>query len=1190
MARFCTNCGSKIGDNDKFCPSCGSQLPSGSINQTLPFSDNDRQNNVSRVVNTSRPGGYTTVDQKPARHTNSDRQPARNTSIDQQPARNTSIDQQPARNTNSDQKPARHTKSDRQPVRHINTGGHTSSERKSGGYEYDNGQRSQEQSSGKKRGLSLFLALVMVVELAVIAFVTPGYLKDRGNGGKGEDQGLISSLNKGDGYSDGDNGGDIKGEGGDEELDPGFEFVKYEDPLVTLPTADGINVFYTEEQVKDAPSHEADISKEELYAVCGDVSAEFNSWDIVGDDKLIVRDLPDLTDEDAGCMIHAYDFSLSSGKDEFATGIELTIPRRARGSEESYCVTIDDKTGRWKRVYSEISEDGSYYLIHTDHFSPKGEVVMTPEKNEEFKKMLAEISQDRSLSTEDLKGSDINKTMGAFYYPGPVRWDQRMTAPVACDYRLLWTIYQDAYNLNAMAEIIDPQNPLAFQSPMQIIYGVIGDYNNTVGTADSIRSALEGPGQKAVTEAKKIADAVAPAKKIPTLSSFAKGFHSGINGIGNIIGSYLTYSQVANEVGQGKTVIDSANENKLELVSSVLSIGGMVITSGPVSWGLTVGGLCVYGISLYYSGDEPRTLSVAEQAYRDYYATDDTSRRFHYGGTLKENSRKNGVDVIPVLKSLTDEENKRLSDKINKELGGLGGIAPPGGKAKMEIQPEWAETFRFIYDLCEQKPEQLANVMIEFLTNYAKCNSTECMDAQTYLEFNKLYLEQRNRDVTLAAVPSDKEQAVMISNMVQDMMAMHLDVLYGLMSNAKFKCQSEMEETIKSNLLPRLNTMVEFHVYDYSCEDLQSLEDSIYNVKYDWKSGVEGYGEDHRRADAPMRFAFEDEKPVDMPAFIPRIDLTESGNISREIYPANVKDYYPFRDNFFPQVNEEEGNCVFRCTYYHYLLMGAPTKMIFHDMDEKVPDEAVDFEVDEPDSDGVIRVRIDVEPSAVKEEEAVEEEKKPAPAEALYGTFYGEEVDNTGLSFNEALTGALDMEPVVVEADGSFSGSRTYTSDVEPKSIPVDDITISTNFKEGGFAVLIGSGTQTETQSTTLTINFRGKIDLSTGKGEWTYDGVAHLSEDAVSDVSAGNGIGAVYEKKDNWDVIFDGTGGVELSGDRLNIYSSSEQRIDGVQSKMYDTTWPAEEDRTPTDTYGYEENPYSLTKDLFIDHRYTRR
>jgi hypothetical protein len=81
--------------------------------------------------------------------------------------------------------------------------------------------------------------------------------------------------------------------------------------------------------------------------------------------------------------------------------------------------------------------------------------------------------------------------------------------------------------------------------------------------------------------------------------------------------------------------------------------------------------------------------------------------------------------------------------------------------------------------------------------------------------------------------------------------------------------------------------------------------------------------------------------PVGVPALITRGDSTW---------------YYPFNEAFIPQLQSD--NVIFQCTFYHYLMMGAPTVLVLHDIDGKLSDIPIYFELPDPEPDGSFIVNI----------------------------------------------------------------------------------------------------------------------------------------------------------------------------------------------------------------------------------------
>jgi hypothetical protein len=107
---------------------------------------------------------------------------------------------------------------------------------------------------------------------------------------------------------------------------------------------------------------------------------------------------------------------------------------------------------------------------------------------------------------------------------------------------------------------------------------------------------------------------------------------------------------------------------------------------------------------------------------------------------------------------------------------------------------------------------------------------------------------------------------------------------------------------------------------------------------------------------------------------MPNVNFSENtqqvGNntVGLKLLKGEYKDYYPAKNNFLPMLTENKGNVVFRCTYFHYLMMGAPTAITFRYLnDEKSKEKEVDFEIPPISEDGIIHVEIEAPDTSAKE-------------------------------------------------------------------------------------------------------------------------------------------------------------------------------------------------------------------------------
>ncbi len=256
-------------------------------------------------------------------------------------------------------------------------------------------------SAGKKKGsgLCFVLAVIMVIEFFYAGFRQPGFLRKSrpdpifGTGVTGvDDQG--GSMGVPDG---GSTTGQVPGNSGNGSLDGaedgetitislnGKDYTFPADqgpaPEVTYDNCPGnpkfISVRYSGEEIGSAPKYTAPVSEESPSVQFDNgIGADLFWWNLEsGPDELVVRMLPEKTNEDTDDRMIGYDFSLSSGRHEFSTNITVTIPRTASDANEGGVMYFNEETGEWERVYYEVSGDGGSYVVYMDHFSTIAELL-----------------------------------------------------------------------------------------------------------------------------------------------------------------------------------------------------------------------------------------------------------------------------------------------------------------------------------------------------------------------------------------------------------------------------------------------------------------------------------------------------------------------------------------------------------------------------------------------------------------------------------------------------------------------------------------------------------------------------------------------------------------------------------------------------------------------------------------------
>ncbi|WP_242622760.1 hypothetical protein [Lachnoclostridium sp. Marseille-P6806] len=200
-----------------------------------------------------------------------------------------------------------------------------------------------------RRRTKALIAAALIVAVLTAGFYRPGFfVRGRRTGGSGDFFSPASMVNS-----------------------AGIEIT----PLSSPGNPALIGVRYSAKELREAPVLSAELTQEKNTAqLSEEVSAELPPWDLEEPDTIELRTLPVKTDSDMGMRLIAYDFSLKSGKHEFATEAKLTIPRSC-GDGFGEVVYYNEESGKWETVYHETSADGRSYEVYMDHFSLVAEIV-----------------------------------------------------------------------------------------------------------------------------------------------------------------------------------------------------------------------------------------------------------------------------------------------------------------------------------------------------------------------------------------------------------------------------------------------------------------------------------------------------------------------------------------------------------------------------------------------------------------------------------------------------------------------------------------------------------------------------------------------------------------------------------------------------------------------------------------------
>ncbi|MDD2534408.1 MAG: zinc ribbon domain-containing protein [Eubacteriales bacterium] len=149
----------------------------------------------------------------------------------------------------------------------------------------------------------------------------------------------------------------------------------------TVTNTDGmtgdLSSFAYSEQDYAAKAQTRTVSPESPTASAHGVTIQFGEYALDGDKTLMIRELPEKTDQDNGVKVTAYDFALDD-QANFDDVITIAIPYDAKYAEsgvENECIGakyFNQDTGEWEGVYYEVDTENGQVLIYTTHLSTYG--------------------------------------------------------------------------------------------------------------------------------------------------------------------------------------------------------------------------------------------------------------------------------------------------------------------------------------------------------------------------------------------------------------------------------------------------------------------------------------------------------------------------------------------------------------------------------------------------------------------------------------------------------------------------------------------------------------------------------------------------------------------------------------------------------------------------------------------------
>lgn len=126
------------------------------------------------------------------------------------------------------------------------------------------------------------------------------------------------------------------------------------------------------------------------------ITVDFGGCNLTEADVLEIRDLGSAASAATESRLRLYDFSLASGRHEFAANVTITVPCE---SPEAYrsVVTFNEETRTWEPLPYRLSEDGTRVTYTKTHFSTDAQMIF---------ERVKWMAQEKFIVTDPLDVSD----------------------------------------------------------------------------------------------------------------------------------------------------------------------------------------------------------------------------------------------------------------------------------------------------------------------------------------------------------------------------------------------------------------------------------------------------------------------------------------------------------------------------------------------------------------------------------------------------------------------------------------------------------------------------------------------------------------------------------------------------------------------------------------------------------------
>ncbi len=650
-----------------------------------------------------------------------------------------------------------------------------------------------------------------------------------------------------------------------------------------------VNITFSDAEVAKAKENRAVVTEKKTSASFGNIKVEMSPYNLLGgDDELIVKSLGTKQDENSGCSIEAYDFALASGRNEFCYHVVIDFPVEKNDDNYTEFVYYNESSKKWEALYYELSEDGKHYHVYIDHFTKVGK-----------QQRLFNLKKPLVRNTSELERLMEQKgiTLDMFF--------ECRTAFV--EDHMLYNVHMDT------SLLLDKMKNDTIKSVGQVV-------NNFHNQSMSLKRAFEALNNEKVEKYSEYSGYVEAGMTMNEMTEFVFKDSKALSNLGLALSAVdfsLALFNIADEISLNPetTTLDLWRKRWSELITMGTAATAVLTLSGPVAVQFAALSLAWYFGTYCYDQlqkiDEynPDSKEI-EWRFYDYYLHPN-----HNVNVTKDHRYKTDLDgIMKKPSSMSDEEFKIFVKDMKKEPGLRSG------------DPKyWMPAFKSILRIYRNEPERVPGILDELYENFANA----------YFDLSKKertkWQEEASRKLAIDIreyTPLGRlETRETVKAMKQKMQIMTAETLMQAYKDFEYDLLKEFRSFVREKIDKPMNSIVYFYVVDDSLGKDQDFTKSRYYVDYTKLEENQNFikNRKYNKVTTPMKFA-----GVTKPLFIPMQSSGEKGS---------KKYYYPYQDNFLPKINPD--GMVFKCTLFHWMMMGSPAQMIFRDVNSEVETDLI---------------------------------------------------------------------------------------------------------------------------------------------------------------------------------------------------------------------------------------------------------